>query len=952
MTWAKNDNIGMGRLKLLVSGRSQHTRARAKDRLFTAMMTQVLNHHGYRVDRILNTDPSELEMEIEGKHRETGIPVYAVSRFDEKVLSERDLQAFFGRYMIKWHEDKRCHGLLIAIPGFDDAAREFYQEYIEKNDHVTTFLFEEDAVLKAISEVPETVRPEQAAGRRTPGTADPDQRILLYTERGIFWALPIIRHGDDPPDRIALFDGKGSPVSDQTIVGYLTKLYPPLANFKNIFADRSVPLQPGLFQESDRIVEVKGSPACFDYKFPASPGHFVGRRSFLSELDSFVNQVIDKRTAQRGIIIEAPTGWGKSSIVLAGVEYLQKMGHFAVAIDCRTASSTTFIPCVIEYIMEKLDDVDERIVETEQPKPVKTFGSAVRSMLEMGHILESRTKLMLIFFDQFENNFFLPDVMKQIRDLFLKVVEKQTHIVLGFSWDKDLVLSSPAFSEERFEVFLRNSKKMVLSGFSGSETDAFLKKLGKEVDEPLTKDLRSFLIKFSRGYPWLLKALCFHVKVARQSGIPQPDIPEILLCIEELFQQELQDLTDTEQTTLHQIAKFIPGRPGESYEQFDPQSIQSLVNQGLVNRIGNTFDVSWNIFKDYLNTGHLPFRSQYLLDASVGQITHGITILHAAGGILDIPEFRRLTELSGQGFYDVAKDLDLLSLVRFSSGRVFLQLNMSDVRRDTMTTLRNHLRARFPRNRPISEILKTLKDKHILALVEISAILETLFPFTKITQYAWSKYARILAQWLDAADLALFDKKNRKLVYFDPATEIRVRNLVFPKRRGSKTPRIQYASIENMAIRLVHALQGDGSLDWTGLSKNTVFRSLSTLEDLGFILRKMPLIKILPRARAFVENPDKRPLLFAEGALQLASFSIFLEILQSKQLKGSTLLELGLELKKKLGENWKKSTSEIIAKIMLDWARHANLAPGVFAKIRKGPIKGWKKKEDRQMTLF
>jgi hypothetical protein len=37
---------------------------------------------------------------------------------------------------------------------------------------------------------------------------------------------------------------------------------------------------------------------------------------------------------------------------------------------------------------------------------------------------------------------------------------------------------------------------------------------------------------------------------------------------------------------------------------------------------------------------------------------------------------------------------------------------------------------------------------------------------------------------------------------------------------------------------------------------------------------------------------------------------------------------------------------------MLDWARHAKLAPGVFTEIRKGPITGWKNKEDRQMSLF
>ncbi len=942
----------MGRLKILASGRSQHTRARARDRLFTAMMTQVLNHFGYRVDRILNADPAGMEMDIEGKHRETGFPFYAASGFYETTLSERDLQAFYGRYMTKWHEDKRCHGIFIVIPGFDGAARKFYQAYIEKNVHVTTFLYEEDTVLKAISEIPGHVRPDHVAGRISRDMGNPGEGILLYTEKGIFWAWPITPHGEKTPDKIALFDAKGALVSDRSIIGYLTKLYPALTNFDSIFVDKTGPLQPGLFQDSDQIVEVKGSSTCFEYQFPASPRHFVGRKSLFSALNSFANQVINKRTIHRGIFFEAPTGWGKSSMVLASVEYLKKMGHVAVAVDCRTASSTTFVPRVIEYIRGTLDDFDGGIVETGQQKPVSTFGSAARSILEVGHILESQTKLMFIFFDQFENIFFLTDVLKQVKEIFLKIVEKQTHIVLGFSWDKDLVLSSPAFSYTQFDVVTNNSQKMLLTAFSKPETDALLKKLGKELDETLTKDLRSFLVKFSQGYPWLLKTLCFHVKVARQSGIPQQDIPGILLCIEELFQQELQDLSDTERTTLHKIAKSTPGRPMAFPERFDPQVVQNLVNQGLIKRIGNTLDVSWNIFRDYLNTDHLPFRDQYLLNASVRQVAHAITILHTAGGILDISGFKKQTGLSEQGFYDVAKDMDLLSIVRFSKGKVFLQLNMSDVNREMAAMLRNHLRNRLHKNRLVSEILETLKDKHTLTTVDISTLLETLCRFMKLTRHAWIKHARILAQWLDTADLALLDKKNRKLVYFDPTTEIRERNLFLPKRRGSKTPRSQYAPVENIAIRLVHALQGDGSVDWTGLRKNTIFRALATLEDLGFIHRKMPLIKVLPKAKAFVENPDKRPFIFAEGALQLTSFSIFVEILKSKQAQGSTLLELGHELQERLGANWTKSTSETIAKIMLDWARHANLAPGVFAEIRKGPIKGWKKKKDHQMTLF
>jgi hypothetical protein len=205
---------------------------------------------------------------------------------------------------------------------------------------------------------------------------------------------------------------------------------------------------------------------------------------------------------------------------------------------------------------------------------------------------------------------------------------------------------------------------------------------------------------------------------------------------------------------------------------------------------------------------------------------------------------------------------------------------------------------------------------------------------------------------MDTADLALLDKKNRKLIRFDPATEIRERHFLLPKRRGAKIPLIQYSPVEDVAIRLVQALHGDGRVNWTGLSKSTIFRALATLEDLGFITRKTPLIKVLPKGKEFVSNPYTRALLFAQGALQLTSFSSFIKILESHQVKGSTLLKLGLELGENLGTNWKNSTAETMAKIMLDWARHAKLAPGVFTEIRKGPITGWKKKEDRQMSLF
>lgn len=952
MAPVKKDIFDMGRLKILVSDKTEAAGSRARGKLFETIMSDVLSKDGYRVDGIRHTDPVLMELDIEGKHIETGFPFYAACRFSETPVPGRDLQAFYGRYMIKWHMDRRCHGLIIVLPGLDGAAGKFYREHIENNKHVTTFLYEEDDVLKAISEMPGHVEKDQLADQISPGKAETGPSMLLYTERGIFWVRPITSYGKKTPDKIALFDGKGAPVSDRSVIDSLVKLYPALADFDCISMDKTVPFQAGLFPDADPVVEVGGSSACFEYQFPASSKHFVGRKSFFDILDTLTGQVIHRQTKDRGIVIEAPTGWGKSSMVLASVDHVQKKGHIAVAIDCRTASSSTFAPRVIEHAVSKSGDLDERNRQEDQKKSTPAFGDAVRWILDIGQGLESRSKLMFIFFDQFESVFFLPDVLRQIKDLFLKIVDKQTNIVMGFSWDKGQIFSSRAFSANPFDAVTEQCRQMILPAFSRSEIDALLKRLVKELDEPLTKDLRSFLHKFSQGYPWLLKILCFHVKIARHSGIPQAAIPGILLGIEDLLQQEFQHLSDAERTTLHQIAESVPGRLSASFETVDPRVIQSLVRRGLIKKVGTAADVSWNILRQYLKAGSLPFRDQYLFNTAIGQVVDALKILYDAGGILDVSGFKNRTGMSDHAFYGLARDMDLAGLVTFSQGKVLLKLDIADADQDLAVVLRNSLRSRLSENHMISEILKALKDNHALTMGDISTLLETLSPSMKMKKRAWLTHAQVLGQWLDSADLALSDKNDKKLAYFDPASEIRERDLFLPRRRGGKTPRVQYAPIENIAVRLVHALDRDGIVDWTGFSKNTIFGALAALEDLGFIQRKTPLIKVLPKAKVFFAHPNRRPFLFAEGALQLTSFSGFLEILKSKQTKGSTLSELGHELRKRLGASWKESTSENIAKIMLDWARHANLAPGVFSRIRKGPIKGWKKKKDNQLSLF
>jgi hypothetical protein len=153
-------------------------------------------------------------------------------------------------------------------------------------------------------------------------------------------------------------------------------------------------------------------------------------------------------------------------------------------------------------------------------------------------------------------------------------------------------------------------------------------------------------------------------------------------------------------------------------------------------------------------------------------------------------------------------------------------------------------------NRPVWQLLKRLEASGFLTLEEISEFLVKSSPYISANDRTWQTYARTFADWMDTADLAIFDSNNRVLKLM---TEVREHRILPVKRRsgqfGLAIPSIQYQPIEKVAIRVVQALQRDSRVDWTGFKKSTISRALATLEDLGFIVinrkRKTQSIAIL-----------------------------------------------------------------------------------------------------------
>ena len=945
----------MGRLKILAGGESRQAQAQARGKLFEKLMAEVLRHYGYSIDNIPNTNYAGMEIDIEGKHIATAVPLYAECKCYENDVDSPKLQIFFSKYMTRWFRDKRCHGIFIALPDINSHAKGFYKDNIEFNAELSFRVFKEKEVLDAIIDAPDVVSPDVISKFIPTEVGKPGDWLLLYTDNGLFWLQYVIPPGEGIANSVAMFDTAGNPLSDGVTIDYLKRLWPELEDFTLIPFDNVVPTPiSNVLQDIDEVVEVKGSSAPFEYQFPASPEHFVGRYTVLEEIDTFAEDIINKKTSSRSILFEANSGWGKSSVVLAAVNRIQQNGHFAVAIDSRSASSSQFVLRVVDRVLHKFGDFNGMLPEDYVPETITGFEGAIDSLVRMGQLLEREHKVMFIFLDQFENLFFLSDVLKRIKELFLKIQDAQTNVVLGFSWKSDLVSVTSEFPYQTRDTIAESSKPITLDAFSKEETDALLDKLRIEIGvRVLRKDLRFLLSESSQGYPWLLKKLCAHVKSQIEQGISQADVANSFLNVEELFREDLRGLSVEEEDALRRIANVAPINIQELGEEFSPGVIQSLVHRRLVVRIGSKYDIYWDIFRDYLNFGQVPVQDNYILRTQVGSVLKATKLLVNENRELSMSDFRELSGLKKNSAYNVLRDMRLLGLVEIAKGNVTLLVSLPNVSEAFEEALRNHLRERLQRDRLIWGLLNALGEKSRLTTGDISRLLEESCPYISAAKQTWETYARYFAKWMDSADLAIFDARTGILSQYTLGTGIRDRHpLLARKRREIIIPSVHYTPIEKVIIRLVDALQKDGRVDWSDIKRSTLTKTISMLEDLEFIERKVGYILLKPKASEFVSHPEKRPFLFAESAKKVETFKTFVEILEAHKDTKLTLSELGTKLQERLGVNWKDSTAETNAKIMLNWARYTKLAPELYDSTGSKSVRGKEERNRIQTTLY
>lgn len=440
---------------------------------------------------------------------------------------------------------------------------------------------------------------------------------LLITNLGRFWAVPLIHVTAGVPYAVMLFDAKtGEPISNQQTIDSVSKipssfhdlewLYPNLINEDDSFSVQ-------LTKESESIITVSSGDQWADYR-PSRPQDFVGRDGLFQDIYRFVDNVRNSISSTRLLALKAPSGWGKSSVLLKLVEKSktsrQRNKNFVYAVDVRAATSHRYaefslIECLNSAIKEhfvKKPSTPIKISDTNNPL-------SDQSIIQIFQTLKSENKVIMLMFDQFEEIFSKKDLFplfESIRKLSIAVDALKENIIIGFAWKTDGTVPTDHPAYHLWHGLSDRRKEFSLNPFVDKDILKAINIFSKELGEPLNPILKRYLKDHCQGYPWLLKKLCIHIFSLVQGGNYQDEILGKSLNINELFEKETSELSSIELSCVKKVAQDSPVELFQMVETYGDSTIQSLINKRIILRKGQKLILYWDIFRDYILTGKVP----------------------------------------------------------------------------------------------------------------------------------------------------------------------------------------------------------------------------------------------------------------------------------------------------------------------------------------------------------
>lgn len=733
-----NLDIAAPQLVIVGEGETPSAQANARGHLFEKFIARLFEALGCEPPTVssLNVKQNGYELDIAMRIALTGEPAIAECKAYSSPLAVGTLSLFYGKLHTERLDVPATRGWFVAIPGLTSDGHTLARR-LESGDQRFKLLTATQIYAKA--QELRWLEPVEARD----GTVLSDHAMLL-SRHGIAALAKQVDAASRLPIRVLVSRGD-EPVSHAELQLLAGSDYASGLEIRDIHVAKPEEVSASA-AEATTLVTVVGSRADFEYQFPASPAFFIGRKGLLSQVKR-----AGEDTHHRGnvIVLNAQSGWGKSSLALRlAFEVEREAGH-AVVFDSRTASSASYVAAALRRALA--DAEKGGLLRMPDDASFASLQSALRTLQRSTWLKQGR---LLVFFDQFENVFRDQRLTQEFRDLALAVRELTAPMVLGFCWKTDLVSLT-----ENYPYRLRDEIRSValvlnVEPFGPKDVNTLLGRLNRAAGHDLSADLKQRLREYSQGLPWLLKKLASHILKELQNGTSEEALLSESLNIESLFQSDLANLEAREQEALRAIAREAPVLVSDVVERVDPSVIQSLVDQRLVVRVGERIDVYWDTFREFLITGKLSVQDTYILRLRAASTSKLLQLVVAHGGEVTVNEATTGLGTTPHVVFNSARELRLLGVLAPKSGAILLSEQFrgrvpqeSEIRERIAKSLRRH--AVYGK---VQE-LTAASAKHEISIDALTLEMPSLFPAVAATEKTWRLYAIAFGTWLDYCGL-------------------------------------------------------------------------------------------------------------------------------------------------------------------------------------------------------
>lgn len=706
-----------------------------KGSLLERFLAHLLHQHfGYEHPHTdsLNVNSEGVEIDVTAKHKLTGQLAMAECKAYERNVKAAELTNFYGKLAAERLDHPDTFGIVLAIPGLTSDGVEKAKSLERKDTH-----------FKYINakNITDLLLTEGTIQQRPGATATASDFAIVLTDDGICSAEIELDPVERTPIRVACWK-KGGVVSRRVMDLLASSSYATGLPVFDLGGNPSSFPGSGHHEPPVILSSVVGSKEDFQYQLPASPKFFVGRKDTLEKLDPILNS-----PEGQVFVLNAQSGWGKSSLALKAQELARKANGVGFVFDTRTADHP-------RYVIEAL----RQAASTAQEAGVLTLGSSA-SWATLSSSLATLTgaswngRPLLVFFDQFENVFKSPELTRTFRDLALGVRDVSGPLILGFAWKTDLVGWTEGHPFQLRDDIRDAGTVILVRTFGAVEVDAILRRLDRAAGVQILPDLRARLRAYSQGFPWLIKKLSDHVLKELAKGASQEQLLAESLNISGLFEADLAELEPRQREAIAYIARFAPVGHAEVTEKYGPELVQSLVNRRLIVQVGDKLDTYWDIFRDYITTGSVPVLDSYVLRQTPLSVARIMPAIMEAGGNASTKEIAERLDTSQTVVMNLSRELRLLGVAAHEPNRVRLNdevLESADpedyMRRKVAQSLRKH-RA-FASMKGLAE-----RGGGRFTLEQLAAEFPNAFPAVDVAKSSWLAYSRAFLFWTQYANL-------------------------------------------------------------------------------------------------------------------------------------------------------------------------------------------------------